>query len=242
MKTIILAAGTGSRIQELLKGKPKPLLEICGKSLLEHSLDALIRNSIKEIGIVTGFNGEAIKQKIGEKFGGVKINYLFNEIYEKTGSMHSLFKALGEPEECLVLDGDIVYDPRVISGLINFPKKDSVFLAPLCKSGDEVYVVLDDSGAITHLSKKIQEPLKSNYEFTGISKFSKEFIIKMTELHAAQLSRGNFSDYYEDCAFKAANFIPWYGYIDENLAWSEVDKKEDIKRAEKVIKRIGSGI
>ena len=60
MKAIILAAGRGSRMNELTYDKPKCLIEINGKTLLDWQLEAIKSVGINEIGIVTGYKREML--------------------------------------------------------------------------------------------------------------------------------------------------------------------------------------
>lgn len=225
MKAIILAAGMGTRLQNLLNGKPKPLLEVGGKSLLEHSIEALVQNGIKDISIVLGYNKEEIIDKIGDNFKGAKITYITNDFYNRTGSMHSLFLAIKEPEDSLVLDGDIIYSKDIIKELINFEKKNVVVLSKCCNLGDDVHVVLDE-GKVVYLDKKV--PDKPSHAFTGISKFSSDFLKELANQHQKEIEFGNFSDYYEDCALKTSRTLPWHGLITK-LPWSEIDTPEHHK-------------
>ena len=61
MRAIILAAGRGSRMQHLTNDKPKCLLEVNGKRLLEHQFEAITKAGIRSIAIVTGYKQELIK-------------------------------------------------------------------------------------------------------------------------------------------------------------------------------------
>ena len=70
MKAVILAAGMGIRLRPLTEKLPKGLIKIGEKSLLEHSLDILSENGLKNVIIVIGFLGELIKQKLGRDCRG----------------------------------------------------------------------------------------------------------------------------------------------------------------------------
>lgn len=229
MKVIILAAGMGSRLQKILKGNPKPLFDLGNKSLIEHSLEALATNGIDDVSIALGFEGEKIKDKIGLTFREMKITYCRNEHYSSTGSMHSFYKTLKTPQDCIVLDGDIIYHPKAIGELLKANGKSSVILTDCCGSDDEVYVTLHH-GRLDYLGKSVPNE-KEIFEFTGISRFSADFVSKMFALHETNLNQDRKGDYYEDCAYEASKTLPWNGIVMPDLAWSEVDKEEDVQRA-----------
>ena len=241
---IILAAGMGTRLQEVCNGKPKPLFEICGQSLIEHSLEALSQSGINKVNIVVGFKGEMIKEKLGNKFKNIEIEYSENKNYLTTGSMHSLYCAINQPEDFLILDADLVFDPKIISKMLESGKKDTLFLTPCCGSGEETYVILDSEERILYLSliNKIDKNLiegKKICEFNGISRYSKEFIQELLKVHKQNIEQNKLSEYYEETAFEVGKKIPLHGVInEERLLLSEIDRKEDIPRAEEVIKNL----
>lgn len=106
MKAIILAAGMGSRLGEHTKDKPKCMVELSEKPLLEYQLDAL-RTIVDEIIIVRGYMADLIQYP--------DVQYIDNEEYATTNMVGSLMKARKEFEgDCLVCYSDIVYEPRIL--------------------------------------------------------------------------------------------------------------------------------
>ena len=75
MQCVILAAGKGSRLRPLTDERPKPLVEVCGKPLLDHIVSAL-PSSVKELIIVTGYKGEMIREYCGDEFHGRPVTYV----------------------------------------------------------------------------------------------------------------------------------------------------------------------
>lgn len=75
MQCVILAAGKGSRLRPLTDEKPKPLVEVCGKPLLDHIVSAF-PSAIKELIIVTGYKGDMIREYCGAMFHGRPVTYV----------------------------------------------------------------------------------------------------------------------------------------------------------------------
>ena len=116
MIVIILAAGKGTRLG---KPFPKTLTNLKdGKSILLHQLDGLYRYIRREdIFVVVGYKKELIKQVFPD------LHYINNEKYNETNTSQSLLIALNQfsKKDILWLNGDIVYDHRIIKRLISAP-------------------------------------------------------------------------------------------------------------------------
>lgn len=113
MKAIILAAGRGSRMKNLTNDKPKCLVELHGKTLLERQLCALRSAGIEEIGIVTGY-----KRELLECYG---LHEFYNERWAETNMVASLACARKwlSLEPCIVSYSDIFYESRVVETLMH---------------------------------------------------------------------------------------------------------------------------
>jgi NDP-sugar pyrophosphorylase family protein len=87
MKAVILAAGIASRLRPLTNDRPKCLLEIGGKCLLQRSFDGLIQNGITEFVVVTGYLHEQIEAFLNNRYQEVSITYIYNEQYASTNNI-----------------------------------------------------------------------------------------------------------------------------------------------------------
>ncbi|MGB9602363.1 MAG: nucleotidyltransferase family protein, partial [Limisphaerales bacterium] len=61
MKAVILAAGKGTRMKELTNARPKPMLYVQGKPILQHIIEGLKGAGISDLFIVTGYKAEVIE-------------------------------------------------------------------------------------------------------------------------------------------------------------------------------------
>lgn len=113
MKTIILAAGRGSRLGERTKDRPKCMCTLQGRTLLDRCLETLEQAGIsrKETGIVTGYRADM--------FTVPGVTYFHNEIWEQTNMFYSLTMAGSwlKKEPCLVCYSDVVFSPKAIQEL-----------------------------------------------------------------------------------------------------------------------------
>jgi phosphoenolpyruvate phosphomutase len=119
VRAIILAAGFEPGLLPLIEDRPKALLDIKGKSILERQVETLNACNIKDIVVVRGY------QK--DKFTLPNIRYYDNEHYEKNFDLASLFCAETELQgHCLVLYGDILFDRSVLEKLLQSDKDISL--------------------------------------------------------------------------------------------------------------------
>ena len=88
MQCVILAAGKGTRLRPLTENLPKPLVQVGGKTLLDHIVEAL-PSSVDELIIVTGYLGHMIREYCGPEFHGRKVTYVTQE--EQNGTAKALW-------------------------------------------------------------------------------------------------------------------------------------------------------
>ena len=118
MQAVILAAGEGTRLRPLTRTRPKPMLPIGNRPLLEHVLEAGKAAGIDEFVFVVGYKRERIQSHFGDGDDwGVDIEYAVQETQLGTG--HALLQA--EPhvdDNFIALNGDRIVEPSAISAVI----------------------------------------------------------------------------------------------------------------------------
>ena len=124
MKAIVLAAGRGSRMKKLTDKRPKCLVELDGKPLLQWQLDAFRQAGIDEIAVVTGY-----KRELLASWGLVEFH---NPCWAVTNMVSSLTFAAEwlKFEPCLVSYSDIFYNASAVSALMNCPASLAVTYDP----------------------------------------------------------------------------------------------------------------
>ncbi|MBY0413689.1 MAG: phosphoenolpyruvate mutase, partial [Bdellovibrionales bacterium] len=110
-RAILLAASRGAELKELTEDRPKVLIDINGKPLIEQSINNFYAHDIKDISIVRGYKKEAFK------FPNIK--YVNNDNYETTNELASLFLAKKEiVDHAIISYGDILYRKYILSRLL----------------------------------------------------------------------------------------------------------------------------
>jgi L-glutamine-phosphate cytidylyltransferase len=176
MKAIILAAGRGSRMQNLTEERPKCLVEIRGKSLLDWQLQALRNAGISDIAIVTGY-----KNKLLSDWGLVEFH---NQRWSKTNMVSSLACANEwlNSATCIVSYSDIYYEASAVTALLecegglaitydaNWKKLwEQRFEDPLV---DAETFRLDSEGMLAEIGNKPKTVEEVEGQYMGLLRFS----------------------------------------------------------------------
>lgn len=107
MKAVVLAAGLGKRLAAITVDKPKVLVRIGEKTLIEHNLDKLRQLGLNQIALVIGYKGEMVRDVVGE-------TVTYYEQKERLGTAHAFLQAKNFVDEpfFLGLNGDMFFtDP-----------------------------------------------------------------------------------------------------------------------------------
>ena len=238
MKAVILAAGIASRLRPLTNDRPKCLLEIGGKCLLQRSFDGLIQNGITEFVVVTGYLHEQIEAFLNNRYQGVAITYIYNEQYASTNNIYSLWLARPEVEgkEMLLLDSDILFDPQIVARLLASEHQDILALNNHPLGEEEMKIVPDGEGKVKEISKTCAIS-DATGESIGIERMSASYTTALyKELKVMMGQEGLVNIFYER-AFE--RLIPQGRtfWIEDttDLFSTELDTVEDFNSAKELI-------
>jgi len=116
---VLLAAGLGSRLAPLTDAVPKCLVAVSGVPILERLVRALDTHGFRRLIIVTGYKAETICEYLGERFGGIAVEYVVSPCFETTNNIYSLWLArrlIDEP--FLLVESDVVFDEQLLAPLL----------------------------------------------------------------------------------------------------------------------------
>lgn len=183
MKSIILAAGQGTRLRPITDNRPKCLVELCGKTLLEHQIKVLNQLGIVDIHVVGGYLAEQIKP--------YDVTLHLNEKYSTTNMVSTLFSIAEEmtgEEDLIISYGDIVFQRNVLDLLISSK-------APITLTIDKQWrrywearmedplldaetLILNKDNYITELGKVPNDYNEIHGQYTGLIKVSSSYVNK----------------------------------------------------------------
>jgi len=241
MKALIIAAGRGSRFNEITKDIPKALIPLLGLPLIERVILTTKEAGINEYVIVVGYLGEKIKAILGngDRFR-VKINYIENEEWQKSNGLSVLKAKEMLNENFFLLMSDHIFDARILKKLVNYYMKGTVVLAvdrrePL--PGDTK--VLEKNGKIIDIGKDIEE---SNCIDTGIFLCSPKIFSYIED--AVKEGKTELSDGIARAAengdaeiFDITQINSYISSMRKEIEafWMDIDTKEDLSKAKKLL-------
>ena len=121
-----MAAGEWSRMKPLTDTTPKPLLKVCGKTLIEHNIEPII-DIFDEIFIIVKYKKEKFPEVFGESFHGKKVHYI--DQIEQAGTGAAILSLKGHIDgDFVVISGDDLYDSEDIKKIAKYTG-----FATLCK-------------------------------------------------------------------------------------------------------------
>lgn len=192
MKAIILAAGKGERLLPLTKDKPKCMIQLFGKTILERQVETFRSCGINEIIVVRGY--------LSNKINISNLKYYRNDKYSSTNMLETLFCAKNELNDNVIVSyGDIVFDKNVLKQLID--SKDDISVV-IDQNWKEYWTIRNDNplndieslklenGYITSIGQKVSNLNDVEGQYIGLMKFQNQGVKILC-------------DFYEKCKNKS---------------------------------------
>ena len=242
---VILAAGMAKRLRPLTDTKPKCLLKVGERTLLERTVAAMAAAGINEFVVVTGYRADQIRDFLDnldnldnlESLGDPRFTYLHNADYEHNNNIYSLWMAgqIVRGQEFLLMDSDILCDPAAVLRIAQEPE---VALAVNRHElgEEEMKVVVDAQMRITEISKTCR-PEDAMGESVGIEKMTAAYSEALfRELDQMILDEGLIDIFYERAFERLIPQGHTFRVIDTTSYFSyELDTPEDFHRAQELM-------
>ena len=120
MQAIILAAGMGKRLKQLTQNNTKCMVKVNGVPLINRTLNQLEQHNLSRIVIVTGYEGQKLREHIEGLHIKTPVVFIDNPVYDRTNNIYSLFLAKDYllKEDTLLLESDIIFEDSVLNSLL----------------------------------------------------------------------------------------------------------------------------
>ena len=246
MKVIILAAGIGKRLGPNSENKPKCLLKFGGTSLLYRHLSNLMNFSVSEIIIVYGYQSELIDAEISQFDLKLPLTTIYNQDYTM-GSVVSFACAISflkSGTDIILMDADVLYDPRILQTLMESQNKNCFLLDREFEPGDEPVKLCIRNGEIIEFRKQIDQGLDFDEqgESVGFFRFAPDIAEKLANRAQYYLDNGRHEEPYEE-VIRDLLLSETHSFAYEDitgLPWVEIDFPDDIERADRILTDIDS--
>ena len=234
---VIMAAGMAKRLRPLTDDKPKCLLEVGGRTLLERTVCSMVDAGISELVIITGYFGDMVREFLTAHFPNLTFHFLHNADYEHNNNIYSLWMSgkVVRGRDFLMMDSDILCDPAVVSRIAS-EKEDALALNRHEMGEEEMKVVVDAEGHITEISKTCS-PAAALGESVGIERVTAAYSEALfRELDKMILEEGLIDIFYERAferlipqgfTFRVVDTTDYFSY--------ELDTPEDFQRAQELM-------
>jgi phosphoenolpyruvate phosphomutase len=247
-RAIVLAAGYEPELMPLISDRPKTMLEVRGRSILERQVDTLGSFGIRDVVVVRGYKKDQVTVP--------GIRFVDNDRYRETGELHSLFQAEAHLDcPVVVLYGDIIFEPAIVERLLHvtadvavvvdrsFPDAFRAGDAPATGPLDLVvtetpasgrrFVAPEGGSRVLRIGPEVA-PAEAHGEFIGLAAFSAAGVAALREVHASLvaeraegLEQASLTHVLQAMIDRGHAVMS----VDVHKGWSEVDSFEDLQRA-----------
>jgi phosphoenolpyruvate phosphomutase len=233
MKVIILASGIGKRLRPLTNDKPKSLVKITKKTILEHQLDNLAKYDIKKVIITTGPFEDKVKNHLAEKYNDFKISYVHNPEYDATNYIYSLWLTKDLIDDDIILfHGDLLFDEKLLKKILD-GNGNFVLVNKKAKLPEKDFKALIKNNKVLKIGVNLF--CENAFFSLPLYKFSKkDFLIWINEMEK-EIKDGNLDIYAEDAFNNISDEITLHPLYFSKEFCMEIDTKEDLEIARNLL-------
>ena len=224
---VLMAGGKGERLRPLTEKKPKPLLPVGGKAIIDHNIDRLITNGVNHINVTVNYLGEQLEEHFAEPHNGVYVQTVREPKFLGTiGSIRFVKEFYNDT--VLVMNSDLFTNINYEDFYLHFKEHDAeMSVAAVPYTVSVPYGIFDLEGREIH--GLIEKPTYNYYANAGI------YLIKRRAL----------DEIPDDTFFNATDLIE--KLIAEkkkvirfplNGTWIDIGNPQEYQKAEEIVKHI----
>ena len=234
---VILAAGMAKRLRPLTDERPKCLLTVGQRTLLQRTVDGIIAAGISELVVVTGYRAQMIRDFLTSHYPDLTIHFIDNPDYAHNNNIFSLWltRPYTEGRDFLLLDSDILFDPQIIPAVLS-AEGSALALNRHELSEEEIKVIVDEQNRVVEISKvcSIEQAIG---ESVGIEKMEADYSAALfRELEQMIEGEGLIDIFYERSFERLIPQGHTFTVVDTTKYFSiELDTVEDFENAKKLI-------
>ncbi|MBI3871018.1 MAG: NTP transferase domain-containing protein [Verrucomicrobia bacterium] len=237
MKAFIYAAGIAVRLGPIAQTTPKILLEFGGRSLLEWHVLRLTAAGVDQIRVITGHLREPVSKAIHALKGrhAADVREIFNPDFQE-GSVLSMAVSVPEAELCdpfaLLMDGDVLYDSRMLPRLIGSPHPTALLIDRGYSAADDDPVLVPIMrGRPVDFAKRWRGEADQVGESVGFFKVSAADMVELAQdVRSRSRGEGRMDSYHD--VIRAMTLKGLFAHEDATgLPWIEIDFPQDAAQA-----------
>ena len=236
MRATILGAGIGRRL-ERPELPPKVMLRFGGNTLLARHVAILRHCGIGRVDLAVGYRAEAVQAELTRIGADDLVRTYLNPEYRR-GSIVSLWtlrEAYVSGQPVIFMDGDVLYDQRLIERLLASPQENCFLLDRTTEEGEDPVKLCMRDGRLVDFHKQPKLPHEWWGEWIGFARFSPDIAGKIAMALDRHVSAGRLDEIYEEAFRDVLLSEPpgTFGVEDvTGLPWVEIDFPEDLEKAE----------
>jgi choline kinase len=237
-RVIVLAAGVGSRINEITKTIPKTMIKINGKFIFEYILENLYKAKIKEVIFVVGYKANILIPKLKKKCDELKIKLkiVVNKKYKSTNTMFSLWLARKYlKSKFIFLHGDLIFSDKMLIKFIKFPYKNVMLVDKnYPKDWDDAMKIISNNNLLKYMSKSITLSEMDGVAI-GMYKFNSNGAKNLFKVIRKLIIKNIKKSWVSEAINIMSKTTKINLQISKLHSWADVDNLNDLKSANKII-------
>ena len=236
MRAVLLAAGRGTRLENYAGGVPKCLIDVGGRPLIVHTVEALLRHGVQEIAVVVGYLADWVIKQLE----AYPVSYFHNPFYDRTNSIASLWFAREflQDEEIVVMNADVYLEEEALPVVLGEQMSPVLFADRRRRMVGDYKLGYAHQRLLKH--GKGLSPEESCGEYIGIAKIGPDFLPFFRERLHRLIERQEHDLWWENVLYSFIGEKEIYvRELPEQYFWTEVDVWTDYQRLQFYLQQKG---